>query len=97
HSFDASLGDTGGDHTPHAVTDEDDVSQIFEFQHRGHIGHHGVECDLSMIEMVTFPEAGESRRPPLMTTAPEYRRHALPAPPSMPATVDEHVGCGSLS
>ena len=72
------------------MSDQHHVVQVLELQHRGHVSHHGVERDLSMVQMMTVPEASERRGPYLVATAPEDRSHPLPAPTPVPAAVYEH-------
>ena len=78
HASGAYFGDPGHDDAPHAVPDQHHVVQILELQHRGDVGHHGVEADLSTVEVVAFPETGERRSPYQVAAVPSTNVSAPP-------------------
>src|SRR5207302_10637994 len=70
------------------MADEHDVTQILEVDQGRDVLHERLE--VRRVEVGPIAEPGQRRRVDLVAHPPERPGHPLPAPTSVPTTVDQH-------
>ena len=86
------VGDGGDHHAAVAVTNQDDLAQVFELDHRHDVGDVGLEIQVVAVQVGALTQSGQRRSEHVVATRAQAVGDPLPGPSAVPTAGDEQIG-----